>query len=116
MLLLPLKFMKSLEPDHTTGDVHRRQMMVRLAVSCQQSGMNDDSATSPYTLTILPCERLSGHFDWVIRRHGKLVERSDRHYPSEPLARESGQAALERQLHEDRAPRSFQPQQRNRRG
>jgi hypothetical protein len=91
-------------------------MVVWVAVSCQQSGMTDDNATSPYTLTILPNERLVGHFDWAIRRHGKLVERSDRHYPSEQSARESGQAALERQLHEDRAPRSFQPQQRNRRG
>jgi len=90
--------------------------MVSVAGSCQQSGMNDDNATYPYTLTILPCERLAGHFDWAIRRHGKLVERSDRHYPSERSARESGQAALERQLHEDREPRSFQPQRRDKRG
>ena len=89
--------------------------MAGLTVSCQQSGMHDN-ATSPYTLTILPCERLAGHFEWAIRRHGKLVERSDRHYRSEQLAQESGQAALERQLHEDRAPRSFQTQQRDRRG
>jgi hypothetical protein len=67
-----------------------------------QSGMSDDNATYSYTLTILPSERLTGHFDWAIRRHGKLVERSDRPYPSERSARESGQAALERQLRDDR--------------
>jgi hypothetical protein len=29
-----------------------------------QSGMSDDNATYPYTLTISPSERLAGHFDW----------------------------------------------------
>ena len=43
-----------------------------------QSGMSDDTATYPYTLTISPSERLTGHFEWAIRRHGRLVERSDR--------------------------------------
>ena len=41
----------------------------------RHSGMNDDNATYPYTLTIVPSERLAGHFDWVIRRHGNLIER-----------------------------------------
>ena len=68
----------------------------------RQSGMNDDNATYPYTLTIVPSERLAGHFDWVIRRHGKLIERSDRLYSSERSAQESGRAALERQLRDDR--------------
>jgi hypothetical protein len=40
-----------------------------------QSGMSDDTATYPYTLTILPNERTAGQFEWAIRRHGKLVER-----------------------------------------
>jgi len=82
-----------------------------------QSGMSDDNATYPYTLTILPSEPLAGHFDWALRRHGKLVERSDRHHPSEQSARESGQAALERQLRDDREPkRGFQPRQPTRTG
>jgi hypothetical protein len=82
-----------------------------------QSGMSDDNATYPYTLTISPSERLAGHFDWAIRRHGKLVERSDRPHPSERSARESGQAALERQLHDDREPkRGFQPRRQARTG
>ena len=82
-----------------------------------QSGMSDDNETYPYTLAILPRERLAGHFDWTIRKHGKLVERSDRPYPSERSARESGQAALERQLRDDREPkRGFQPRQPTRTG
>ena len=82
-----------------------------------QSGMSDDNETYPYTLAILPRERLAGHFDWTIRKHGKLVERSDRLYSSEQSARESGQAALERQLRDDREPkRGFQPRQPTRTG
>ena len=68
----------------------------------RQSGMNADNATSPYTLTVIPSERLAGHFDWTIRRHGKLIERSDRLYSSERSAQESAQTALERQLRDDR--------------
>jgi hypothetical protein len=82
-----------------------------------QSGMSDDTATYPYTLTITLSERTAGHFEWAIRRHGKLVERSDRPYPSERSARESGQAALERQLRDDREPkRGFQPRRQSRTG
>jgi hypothetical protein len=64
--------------------------------------MSDDNATSPYTLEVLPCEKPAGHFQWAIRKHGKLIERSDRPYPSERSARESGQTALERQLRDVR--------------
>lgn len=81
------------------------------------SGMSDDNETYPYTLAILPRERLAGHFDWTIRKHGKLVERSDRLYSSERSAREQGQAALERQIRDDREPaRGFQSQGRTRTG
>lgn len=81
------------------------------------SSMSDDDATYPYTLTISPSERLAGHFDWAIRRHGTLVERSDRPHPSERAAQESGQAALERQLRDDREPkRGFQPRRQSRTG
>ena len=60
--------------------VHRWQMMVARRLPWN-------------TLTILPCERLAGHFDWAIRRHGQLVERSDRHYPSEQAPRETASGA-----------------------
>ena len=80
-------------------------------------GMSDDNATYPYTLTISPSERTAGRFEWAIRRHGTLVERSDRLYPSERSAQESGQEALERQLRDDREPkRGFQPRQQGRTG
>jgi hypothetical protein len=49
--------------------------------------------TYPYTLDIH--QSLSGHFQWTIREHGKLLERSDRSHPSERVARARGQAALE---------------------
>ena len=80
------------------------------------SGMNNDNPTYPYTLTILPNQMLSGHFDWAIRKHGKLAERSDRPHPSEQSARKSGEEALERQLKGDREPmRGFQSGSRKRR-
>jgi hypothetical protein len=63
-----------------------------------QTGMSNDNATYPYTLTILPCDRLAGHFEWDIRNHGKLVQRSDWPHRSERSARENGQTALERQF------------------
>ena len=79
--------------------------------------MSDDNATYPYTLTISACERTAGRFEWAIRRHGTLVERSDRLHPSERSARESGQEALERQLRDDREPkRGFQPRRQGRTG
>ena len=63
--------------------------------------MSDDNGTYPYALAVLPCEKPAGHFQWVICKHGKLVERSDRAHPSERSARERGQAALERQFRRD---------------
>ena len=93
------------------------QVMVWVAVSSHIPGMSGDNETYPYTLAISPSERTPGHFDWAIRKHGKLVERSDRSYPSERSAQESGQAALERQFQTDREPaRGFQSGRRNRTG
>src|SRR3954453_4270449 len=60
------------------------QPQVRLTVSSHIPGMSDDNGTYPYTLAVLPCEKPAGHFQWVIRKHGKLVERverSDRAHP-----------------------------------
>jgi hypothetical protein len=64
--------------------------------------MSNDIAMHPYTLTVLPTEKPAGHFQWAIRRNGKLIERSDRAHPSERSARERGHAALERQFRDDR--------------
>ena len=59
-------------------------------------GMDTCNGTYPYTLEVQPCDKPAGHFRWAIRKHGRLVERSDRPYPSGQSAREKGQAALER--------------------
>ena len=64
--------------------------------------MSNDNGTRPYTLEAQPCDKPAGHFRWAIRRHGKLIERSERPYPSEQSAREGGQTALERQFRSDR--------------
>jgi hypothetical protein len=55
-----------------------------------------DAKTHPYTLEIskLP----DGRFQWAIREHGKLLQRSDRFQPSEKAAREHGQKAIEDML------------------
>ena len=65
-------------------------------------GMSQDNGTHPYVLEAQPCDKPAGHFRWVIQKHGKMVERSDRPYPSEQSAREKGQAALERQFRSER--------------
>ncbi|MFL5203743.1 MAG: hypothetical protein ACJ8B9_16845 [Microvirga sp.] len=69
--------------------------------------MSDDNTTYPYTLTILPSEKRARHFDWAIRKHGKLLERSDRLHPSERAARENGEAALDRLIRDEREPKRF---------
>ena len=81
-----------------------------------RSRMTNDNPTHPFTLTILPNPMLSGHFDWAIRKHGTLAERSDRPHPSEQSARKSGEAALERHVGGDREPmRAFPFGRRKRR-
>ena len=47
--------------------------LARLAVSCHQPRMSDNNTMYPYTLTILPSEKRARHFDWAIRKHGKLL-------------------------------------------
>ena len=66
--------------------------------------MADDSSTYPYDLAVLPSQRTPGRFEWAIRKHGKLAERSDRSYPSERAARQDGQGALDRCMRADREP------------
>lgn len=64
--------------------------------------MSNDNATHPYKLEIIPAAKPAGHFEWTIRKHDKLVERSDRAHASERSALERGQAALERQIKGER--------------
>ena len=60
-------------------------------------GMSTD-ASYPYSLEIKPCEKPEGHFTWVIRERGKLLQRSDKPHASEALARRRGEAEIERLL------------------
>jgi len=50
--------------------------------------------TYPYTLDV--AEKTPGVFLWSIRAHGKLLQRADRFFPSERLARAKGEEAIER--------------------
>jgi hypothetical protein len=50
----------------------------------------------PYTLEVHPCDKPLGHFRWIIRERGKLVQRADKLHPSEHAALKSGRAELER--------------------
>lgn len=59
--------------------------------------MNNND-THPYTLEIVPPKADGGSYQWAIRKHGKLMQRSDRSLPSEAKARESGMAQIEKLL------------------
>jgi len=72
-----------------------RTTLVGRADACHIAVMSTER-TYPYSLEISPCERPAGHFQWVIRKHGKLIQRSDRLHPSEGQARKNGQSELER--------------------
>jgi hypothetical protein len=65
--------------------------------------MTTDNPNYPFTLEIESCAKPAGHFAWTIRRHGKLLERSDRPSPSADAARKRGEEALERQIRGARA-------------
>ena len=60
-----------------------------------------DSATStyPYTLEVTPNPRAEGTWQWAIRKHGKLVQRSDRAQPSEAKAQAQGTEKIQKLLH-----------------
>lgn len=66
--------------------------------ACHMSAMSTETTTYPYTLDVMPCEKPAGHFQWTLRRHGKLIQRSDRPHQSEKKARENGLAEIERLL------------------
>lgn len=56
-----------------------------------------NSPTHPYSLEIMPGPK-PGTFQWTIRRHGKLIQRSDRIHRSEADALKDGEKAIERQF------------------
>jgi hypothetical protein len=52
----------------------------------------------PYTLEVLPPKEEGGTYNWAIRKHGKLAQRSDRSYPTAEKARAAGMATAEKLL------------------
>jgi hypothetical protein len=66
------------------------------ALPCDKQRMNNGNPTHPYTLQITPSPKGDGSFGWAIRKHGKMLERSDRVFRSEQDAMKNGQEALER--------------------
>ena len=61
--------------------------------------MNDTEInTFPYTLEVQPLKSPGGPYQWAIRKHGKLAQRSDRNHPTEAKARENGLAQIEKLL------------------
>lgn len=66
--------------------------------------MNADK-TYPYALEVKASERKPGTFEWTIRRHGKLIQRSDRVHRSEDDARKDGEKAIERQFVDSQSTR-----------
>ena len=67
--------------------------------------MSNENPTHPYTLELTPSPKGDGSFGWVIRLHGKMLERSDRVYRSEQEALKHGQEALERALRGESQPK-----------
>lgn len=57
--------------------------------------MNDNDL-QPYSLEVTESVRRPRHFEWAIRRNGKLVERSDRFATSVADAEKAGRKAVER--------------------
>ncbi|ACA17391.1 hypothetical protein M446_2979 [Methylobacterium sp. 4-46] len=56
----------------------------------------NDTSLYPFAIEVSPLARPKGHYGWAIRRHGKLLERSDRPHESEAKARAQALAAVER--------------------
>jgi hypothetical protein len=57
-----------------------------------------DDIPHPYSIEVTPLTKPEGHFQWAIRRSGKLTERSDPPYRSEAKAYESAMEAIERDM------------------
>lgn len=72
--------------------------MVIAARTCDNAAMTNDNL-HPFTIEVSPLSKPTGHFGWAIRKHGKLLERSDRPHESETKAYARALAAVERAAH-----------------
>lgn len=57
------------------------------------------TGTYPYTLEVEANPRAPGTYQWIIRKHGAMVQRSDRAQPSAAKARAQAEATIEKLLH-----------------
>ena len=55
--------------------------------------------TYPYTLDVERNPRSEGAWQWAIRKHGQLIQRSDRALASEAKARAQGMETIEKLIH-----------------
>ena len=55
--------------------------------------------TYPYTLEVERNPKSEGAWQWAIRKHGKLIQRSDRALISEAKARAQGLEVVEKLIH-----------------
>ena len=57
-----------------------------------------EPAIYPYGLLIIPPKSKGGSYQWAIQMHGKLVQRSDRNFPSEAKARAHAMEQIDKLL------------------
>ena len=55
-----------------------------------------EAVPHPYSITVEPLKKPEGQFGWALRKHGKLIERSDRPFSTEAKAFEAAMKAIER--------------------
>jgi hypothetical protein len=67
--------------------------------SWHKHSMTEITTSYPYTLEVEPNPRAKDTWQWAIRKHGKLVQRSDRAKPSEAKARAQGTEQIEKLIH-----------------
>jgi len=60
--------------------------------------VSETTSTYPYTLDVEPNLRAKDTWQWAIRKHGKLIQRSDRDHPSAVKARSEGMAEITKLL------------------
>jgi hypothetical protein len=63
-----------------------------------------DSRHHPYELEVQPGSK-PGTFQWTIRKHGTLAQRSDKTFRSEADAKKDGEKAIERQFSDSQSTR-----------
>lgn len=59
-------------------------------------GINQVEERHPFTFDLVPSKREAGGYHWAIRKHGKLVQRSDTALPTESKARTQALAMIDR--------------------